>query len=175
MSLVEFLGFLISVAAVLFLFLRHMWEGTHRNPEHMRDEEQKQKQVLQDFLKSLDIELEDEKQGPPLKKIEPQKQILKPPPAKKPKRSVEDGFQYQARLDAYKQSTSSDKWGLKTSIEQEVRKFDERSVVSPDMQLKGKLKVAPGESRGSYAIRQLTNRKQMFIFQTLLNRPKGLL
>lgn len=62
MDFSEFFGFLISVGALLFLFLWPLWQAfsRKRNPEKYAEEEKAKQKRLQKLLKTLDIEPEEE-------------------------------------------------------------------------------------------------------------------
>lgn len=80
MSFMEFLGFLITVGGVIFILIQHAWENyqKRKNPEMEGN-----KEVLRDFLKSLDVDLDSEpeplpKPMPPVHKEIPKKKIIPP-------------------------------------------------------------------------------------------------
>lgn len=62
MSFIEFIGFVISIAALFFLFIKRFLEDRRRakNPEQFKEEPQ-ERQALKEFLKSLEIDMEEDK------------------------------------------------------------------------------------------------------------------
>ena len=83
MEFIEFLGFIITMIAMVFLLARRAREEKRRraNPEAYEQEESEKEEELRDFLRSLDpnLELYPPKPPPPPPKVAPP-----PPPTPKP-------------------------------------------------------------------------------------------
>lgn len=92
MNLIEFIGFIISFLAFLYLMFRRVFEDISRNsrsPEELRRKtEMKQEQKLKEFLKSLEVDMEETEdygeEPTPVRSlpspIPPPKPALKPAP-----------------------------------------------------------------------------------------------
>lgn len=82
MGFVEFIGFVISLIAMIFLVTKRFFEERKRrlNPEEYARREQEQEENLRRFLKSINVDSEDEEEfSPP---PHPQKHYSQmPPPA----------------------------------------------------------------------------------------------
>ena len=189
MSFIEFFGFLISISAVIFLALRHTWEEWQRKkyPEKYALDKEKQGDVLKDFLKSLDVDLEDD--APPAPKPIPKipKAVVKTPSVakvrvqlpKKIKQSLlDEEFSYQTSLDQYKQITQIENRKLKTSIGDDAKKFAYDRVGSADLRVKrdaySLIQKVEEPARGRKVLSRFKYSADMFIIQTILNPPKGL-
>lgn len=86
MTLIEFIGFLITLTAMTFLVFRNAWEQRRKrsHPEEYRSEKDKQEQTLKEFLKSLDVDMkETDEEEPEEEEIEEIEYRPMPPP--KPK------------------------------------------------------------------------------------------
>lgn len=57
MTLIEFIGFVISLAAMIFLVVKHFWEQGQRRryPEKYAEEQKKKEKFLSEFMKSLNL------------------------------------------------------------------------------------------------------------------------
>lgn len=70
MSFIEFIGFIMTMAAMVAILAKKSWEERDRqkNPEKYRKRENRREQDLKKMLKSLDIDIEeDEEPAPPPK------------------------------------------------------------------------------------------------------------
>jgi hypothetical protein len=74
MSFIEFLGFIISILAMVFLFVRKTMENRRRrlHPEEFEKEHEEEERAVEELLASLNIHLEPQ----------PQHKSPPPPPAK---------------------------------------------------------------------------------------------
>lgn len=63
MTLIEFIGFVISLAAMIFLVIKHFWEQGQRRryPEKYAEEQRKKEKLLSEFMKSLNLRENDDK------------------------------------------------------------------------------------------------------------------
>jgi len=111
MNFSEFITFLISAGVVIYVVLKRLWESRQREkyPEQYALKEKEQKEQLQQFLKSLDVDLSDEEE--PLFKPIPKKAPEPPPykPLPQPKTQLKPIEEFQPhRRDAYAIATHRD-------------------------------------------------------------------
>ena len=176
MDFTQFLGFLIAVGAMFFLMVRRAMEEVKRrkNPELYEAEQRKQKDVLKNFLKSLEVDMEEDEEVPAISKrrVEPPP----PPPAmvkkQKPKRASED-YKFTDKLENYKPEPSIEKRKLKTNIEDRYRDFSGERVISGQRDAYA-LKKMEQPSRAHQLLTQVQNKKNMVILYEILHKPKGL-
>jgi hypothetical protein len=171
MNFIEFLGMVISLAAVLFLVFRNIWKAIqhHRYPELAKEEEQQQEESLKNLLKSMNIDIENEDFSPP----KPKKA---PPPAPTPKAPKVKYSRPSAPLQKQRESGALHREDYQRETASEKRKFEsnleERSKVKSDHDYY----QDADRSRPSRAY-QLTrgkhSRQELIILQEILNPPKA--
>jgi len=185
MSLIEFIGFIISVTAMIFLLVRRAWEERHRrkHPEEFKDEQQRQEQTLKQFLKSLDIDMEDEEEFSPPPKPRVEQPVEPPPPphemqaqAKpKPHRLLqEDEYRFRDKIESYHPESKIEKRKLKIRIDDRYKGFTGEHIVSPELSEKPEVYHAIEKLKSSRARRlvtQLHSRKDMIVYQEIMNPP----
>lgn len=126
MSLIEFIGFIIVMAAMIVLYAKRSWEERKRrmHPEQYADENEEQEQILRQFLLSLEGKEES------VLKAEPPA----PPPLPEPEH---DEFEHQIKQEKLKMKGSQRKIfhapGEKTA-------YQEKKKGTSRYELKGKLK-----------------------------------
>lgn len=102
MNFVEFLGFIVSLAAFIILAYKRARDARRQQPDEYHLDSDEQDKKLREFLKSLDVEVEEEKPlpRPPVKR----KAAPKPPvPASQPYEFTTTQFKaYQPLLKAEK-------------------------------------------------------------------------
>jgi hypothetical protein len=190
MTFIEFLGFIISMAAMIFLFVKRGLDERKRrqNPEAYEEELEKQDGKLRDFLKSLEMDMEqiDQIAPPPM----PKKKVLPPPPPKIkpvaplgypkiPKRAVEGDYDLQARLEHHKPKSDSEQRKIKPSYE-DYKAQDAQRVASQGLGERAELsynverqKNRP-KSRGVQVLSSLKSKKDWMIIQEVLGQPIAL-
>lgn len=178
MSLVEFIGFVISMVAMAFLFIKKVYDERQRrlNPEKYAETERKKEQALQEFLKSLELERNEEEEED---EEEEEPVLIKPPPA--PQMAKQHKVPFRSTLDHYKPVTLIEQRKIQTNIEKR-RPFEAgdhlisdtfkiQSVTDPSYEVE-RLKI---KSRGEKALEELSSRRQLFIIKEILDKPKGML
>lgn len=113
MSLIEFIGFVISLAALIFLFFRKVSEERYRreHPKEFEEQEKQKEQAMKEWLKKMNIEVdedeeeeEEEEEEIPIPKPQPKKMINKQPPPPLPskafKRYANDSVYEVSRLES---------------------------------------------------------------------------
>lgn len=140
MDFTEIIGFLISLFAFIFLMYRRATARRNQNPQEEIDQEKR----LKEFLKSLNVEIEedDEEEERPIRPPSP-------PPIKKPMPAIQkqapvnyENYRFDSKMDSYKQSFE-----------------DEYHMIQ---------KAVP--SRGRKLLSSLKSPKEMIILNEVLNR-----
>lgn len=184
MSLVEFIGFIVSLAAMIFLIVKRVWDETQRrrNPEKYAHETEEQEQTLKEFLKSLDMDLNSEKGVPPQHPsvAKPKKAVKTPYIASSsaPHKQKVDKFQFKSSLDDHHQETSIEKRTLKTSIRDPYRDHIEEEILSSEFR-KGEKSAyeiinVRKKSRASKIIHGLPSAKDMLVIKEIFGPPKSM-
>lgn len=151
MSWVEWIGFLISVTFLLFLLLRGVWETRQRNqnPEEYYKEQRLKQKRYKEFLKSMEIDVEDDFEQDEEEEIE-ERHI---PPAPKS----------NGRVPAF----------IKPSPVITPRTpFAPTAMQQPTVQ---PLSTKPESevAKGKIVISQLKSKKAMIILHAIVGRPKS--
>jgi hypothetical protein len=149
MSIVEFIGFLISFIAVIFLFFKNRYE--QKAVEYTESEEEKEENLsLQRILTSLQEERE-------TLEIKPQKPPSAPPKVeKKP-----------ARLKNYQMTSQIEQRKIKSRLENRQLK---PTVKKPE---EAELVVIRPPSRGRLLVNQLPRLANLVVYEAILGKPKG--
>lgn len=68
MTFPEIIGFIISILALLFLFLRPVWDARERrkHPQEYQKKQQEREKRLKQFMKTLDSEVEEDEEEEPV-------------------------------------------------------------------------------------------------------------
>ena len=185
MSFIEFIGFVISMVALIFLFSKKIFDQRRArlNPEESEREEEEQKRNLKEFLRSLEIDMEDQEQfkppPPPPKITPPQPPKERPRGQQKPRpasRVLNDPF--KAKLEQRQFETAIEKRGFKTNIEDRFyQSFDER-LLSSDFRKASTdaydVILFDQTPRIQHLVGQLPSLREMIIIREIIGPPKGL-
>jgi hypothetical protein len=187
MSLIEFIGFLISFAAMIFLLGKGVWDNRARrqNPEEYYRKVRTKEQNLKKFLKSLDVHTEDEDEDEDEidekeeAKAPAAKQAVPPSPFQKPYQQrllAEDQYHFQDRLDHYQTQTAIDQRKLKIAIENRFKGDLSMNIVSADLREMNDYHAIVSEkpSRANRLINRRSSRQEMILYQEILNPPLAL-
>lgn len=188
MSLIEFIGFIISMAAMIFLLGRRVWEERYRreHPEEFKEEKHKQEETLKHFLKSLDIDMEDEEEDahpkprmekPAVPPPPPPRAIQAPAQQKSHRLLQQDQYKFKDKLDSYRQESQIENRKLKNSIHDRYKDYKGDRIVSPDMRYMAEAYhaiVKPKPSRANRLVNRLYSRKDMIVYQEIMNPPVGM-
>ncbi|MCE5319162.1 MAG: hypothetical protein LLG04_17595 [Parachlamydia sp.] len=185
MEVSDVIGFIVSVFVMLFIIGRHVFSERRRqqHPEEAKLEERKQKETLKNFLKSLDVEMDEldeeeemEARRPPVikKAPPPPPQIVQKP---QPHRKVQDDFRFQTKVEQRRFETSVEQRRLETAVEKRKRDFG-ANIISQEL-LRGPdaysraLTKTQKPSYGTNLIARIGSKKEMVILQEILNPPKA--
>ena len=194
MSLIEFIGFIISFIAMIVLFFRRTIERRRQaqNPEYYEQLEQRKEANLREMLRALDVQYEprneedeDEEEEDDL----PSSSYSTGQPAtpysldlKKPRRSVRDEFQYRSKMESYKPQTVLEKRRLQTNIEERYKSLPFGAhIVSSDMEeeMEGhsnpySLQKVARKNRINQVLAGLDSKKDIILMQEVIGPPKAL-
>lgn len=151
----EFIGFLISLIA--FVYLMWKWRSEERaknkNPEEYDRKKKQQEENLRLFLKSLDIEMEKPVPPPPPKKKKPAAPKVAP-------KEIPKEIPYESHFEKYEFKSALDERYKEVTHLQAAPKYEVHQRRS--------------NSRVEKMIKALPSLKQMIIMQTVIGKPKGL-
>ena len=186
MDISQIIGFIISVLAILYIVTKRVKEERLRkeHPEEYEKEQQKQEANLKQFLKSLDVEMEDKKMNPPPKPVQKltasqaSKTVKKENLPPKPQRIVSDEFIYKSDLDNVHLKNDISQRKIHSHIEDKYTDIYGERVVSVDLrevsnrtyEVIQKIRV----SRGEKLLQSMPTKKNMVILYEIYGTPKGL-
>jgi hypothetical protein len=174
MDLIEFIGFIISITAIVFLMGRSLWEQYQRrvHPEWVEQQRLKQEAQLKQFLRGLEIESDDEEEEEEEveEDFEPPKKKAEPPPAPlfQKKRSTEYGF--RPKLEKFKQESKIEQRQFRSALED--RAVQSYGSVNQDLLVKHEYKtfIRSTPSRAKKLLKA-QGRKEMMQFHEILSKP----
>ncbi|MDP1836335.1 MAG: hypothetical protein Q8K75_10480 [Chlamydiales bacterium] len=199
MSFIEFIGFVISMAALIWLSVKRGIEERRRqsNPEAYASEREQEQQRYHELLKSLDLPIPEElleaehKTGQSSHRQKKQQQQIKQQPkaqgqqsaakawkAPETKRTVRD-YKFRAPLDTRRQASRIENRRLNNAIEARQNRF-RTTVVSKSLQPEEgvvdpySLEEASQATRSQDIFAQLKDPIQMVVFHELMSKPKAL-
>lgn len=169
--MVEIIGFIISLLALLYLFIKqNVPSQQKRYPPGYQDEEE-MNDPFKEFLKTMEKEAEARETAqympPPPPPLPKKKELLK----KAPSRSLEE----------YRPISSREERHLKSSLEgRHVKsKFNHYEdlpghTLSLSLSHRDEREEKPRASRLQSAVRRLVHRKDMIIYQEVIGKPRSL-
>lgn len=180
----DLIGFIVSVFVMLFIFGRQIFSQRRRqqHPEEAELEDRKQKETLKQFLKSLDVEMDelDEEEEMEARRRPPVLKKQPPPPPRieeKPKthRKVQDDFRFQTKVEQRRFETAVEQRRLETAVEKRKRDFG-ANIISHDL-LHAYDAYAHAKtqqpSKATNLVSKLGSKKEMVILHEILNPPKA--
>lgn len=178
MDLIEFIGFVISILALLVIATRRASEERRRrrDPEAYEKEQEERRKALRQSLREMHIDLDDEEEEEGNDEFLQEEKRNLPPPLPKPitKRTLKDSYQLDARLEKYQPKTTIEDRHLISNIENRDNKIYE--VVSADLHLDESYQLEQSNplSIGGKVLKTLPSMKEMIILNEILNRPLAL-
>lgn len=195
MNLIEFIGFIVSLLAMLVLMVKKRSDERRRraNPEEYERQEMEQADKLKSFLKSINEDMEnDEHLNPEVHRkdhLSPASvgtfpQVPKQTSPSEPHRIAGDQghYKFTTKIEERKLQTNSEKHRLKSSLSglDKNYKFSTGSqTVSTDMIAQNErdaysLKKPMRINRAAIVLSHLKSRKDMVILHEVISAPKGL-
>jgi hypothetical protein len=147
MSLIEFIGFIITICALFFLVIKRKWEERRKreHPEEEHRKELQQKAHLKRYLKSLDLDVEEEEEND---KVLP------------------------SHLSSFQPSYPKKKDPLPLKISQpQLTPYINPKVRNLAEGYHAIVKVK--SSRGHGLVKRLPSKQEMIIYQEIMNPPLG--
>lgn len=155
----EYLGIIISFLALLYLYFKQQSFARHQQ-EHVRpisEEELKEDDALQEFMNAM-------------KKREQQEQAVRhaPPPPKPAKNKWKHA---KSPLEEYRLTSSIETRKVKSSLEDRKLKPSVGERVVPHYEVE---KEEEQPSRAELAVRRLDRRRDLLIYQEIMDKPKSM-
>lgn len=170
MSIIEFIGFIITMVAMVMLFFKRTREERYRreNPDEMEEEGLPPHDPLKQFLKALEGTYEEEEKEQNVRPPSPPPMQVQQTSAKK--RPLSNEFQFQPKMDKHHLDP-------KLAGFHQKREIDSRKLGSSldDRYGDSTYEVHRRESE-SYArkvVDRLHSRRDMMICHEIFSRPKG--
>lgn len=179
MDISDIIGFFITLAAIFYMFFKRAKDL--RNPSNAddMDEEQQQADKLKDFLKSLEIDMEESHDFKPPPKPQITKVAAKPLVREMSKPTPiykkEEKGSFKSDLDDYQTKTNIDDRRLKINIKNRFEGNYGEHLISKEYRGEKVQKLVGNRksSRVKNIIRSLPSKKDMVILTEVLNPPKG--
>lgn len=176
MSVVEFIGFAISVLALLFLYFKNRAD-TIASQEHRgraKEEDFLEGTHLKDFLKSIEKDIAEKEKPKPLPSSPPLPAL--PQIERKHKKaslSALEGRQLTSQLERRKIKSPIENRTIAASIS---RRYEEASPsgVVPLLHHAYAEEIHHAPARGKAAIQRLAHLQDLVIYQEIINKPKSL-
>jgi hypothetical protein len=174
MSLIEFIGFIISFAALVFLFFKQRWEESRRrkNPEQYDEIKRRREEALQNILNGKPIDSLDKpsrsKPKPP--SIPKQKQLKK---ENKNENKRENSFKFKSNLEDHRSASNIEQRHFRYSADA----YSDSKIVSHQFRTEYIANAAyriKRPSKGQLILRNLKSKKEMFIIKEIFDKPKSL-
>lgn len=183
MDFTEVVGFLVTMAAIVYMFVKRAQDRQKSSHTHEEGrEEHEQEANLKEFLKSLEIDMEESEDFKPLPKP---KVVTSVPPtvpqrAPKPKSiykhgPVEEEFKFRSDLDDFKTRTNIEERKLKVGIKNKFEGDYGEHLLSAEFR-GDKMPTLIGYKRPSRIqrlIHSLPSKKDIVLLHEVLDKPKG--
>ena len=177
MSFVEFIGFVISLVAMIFLVTKHFWEERKKrlNPEEYEKREKQQEENLRRFLKSIDVNVEDEEEfsPPPVPKI----RTHSAPPLTQQQQQIKLRDQQRVAAAPLKKSPTVNpgNYGVETATDKKRNLAASQTsyALHPDLKLADSYEVIRVEkiSPTNGVLSRLQSPKDMLIIKEIFDKP----
>lgn len=180
MDFSEVVGFLITMAAIIYMFIKRSQDARKRSQTHdePEDGEHHQAEKLDDFLKSLEIDMKEsgDFKPPPKPKVskpEPRAAYHKAPPPRPLQKQEKSKF--RSSIEDFKMKTNIEERKLKVNSKNKYEgEYGDHLLSS---QFKGnKIPGLIGYKRASRIaklIHQLPSKKDIVLLHEVLDKPKG--
>ncbi len=183
MNFIEFIGFIVTMIVLFFILLRRSWEERKRrqNPEQYEEQEEDREKALREFLRSLNVEVDDtgtfreETPAPP----PPPEPEAPPPKPTRPKRLVRDSYELETGIDEYIKTVGVESRKYETDVGKiEFRELGQ-DILTEDLFLEpstGEWGVIgrKGKPRIQKIFDNLKRPGDLVIYREILGKPKAL-
>ena len=186
MTFIEFIGFLVTMFALIFLYLKRYFNEKKRaeHPEEYEEYQHQKEQALEDFFRSLNIdvpppEIEKEVPPPPPPKKESIPLALQIRQKKRPIRKVKYDYELDTHFDDFEPYSAVADRELEKHITEETIDIYTRDIVSDDLLMAESLKRAYEIPTGRASARietyvdRLDDLRSMILYRELIGPPKS--
>lgn len=188
MTLLEFIGFIVSMLALVVLMIKKVLNERNRraNPELYEREEQEQAERLRAFLNAVHDDMQSDTPSPqPGERVRATPSYSPPreqPNQQKPsKRTVRDEFTFTSSIADRKLSSTVEKRKLKSSLDEKYHGLGSDRIVNTDITsspVRDAYQLKPARSfasnRALKTISHLKSRRDLIVIHEILDKPKGL-
>jgi hypothetical protein len=186
MTLIEFLGFIITMILVIYLSSKRAIEDRKRRLDPNYSEEDEEQDSVQQMVRLLNLSPEDAQALE--KEIKGEPQSPPPPPQairqrmerqkkKKVSRTLSDQYALRTNIEDFKQHSNVAERKFDTNVEHRYEK-PRQSLVSQGLQdnphMDAYAHKTEGQSRVNKLLNKLDSKKDMVILYEILDRPKAL-
>jgi outer membrane biosynthesis protein TonB len=173
--MVEFIGFIISLLALLYLFIKQnsRTERQAHPPGYPPEEEGKEEDPFKQYLRAIEKEAEAREATqhlpPPLPSLPPKvaKKPKKPPPHSLEERRL------QSQIEQRHMKSSLEERHLKSRFNHH-EELPGRTLALPANHLHAEEERMVGPSRVQLALRRLSSRRDLIIYQEIVAKPKSM-
>jgi hypothetical protein len=166
---VEFIGFIISLLALVYLFFKQQSYEHHRQAQSQdfKNEEVDEDDDLKELMKTIDRETaaRDTQHLPPRPP-----QIVKQ--IKKPSSTSFEEYRLASQIEKRQLKSSLENRHLKSKIAQKLEERTLPQIAQPHSHVRDWEEKAP--SRARIALGRLSNRRDLIIYQEIIDKPKSM-
>lgn len=169
--MVEIIGFIISLLALIYLFFKQQSINRYRqeHPEAFIEEEIEEDDPLKEFMKAIERQ----------KAAREASQHVPPPPPKMAKQSKQ--IPLYPSLEDYRMASQIENRQLKSSLENRRinsklgQRFEElpSHTLAPNLHYPGSGQLV-GQTRVGLALKRLSKKQDLIIYQEIIDKPRGL-
>lgn len=174
MSFVEIIGFIISLLALIYLFFKQQSIARYRqeHPDALREEETTEEDPLTELMKAIEKETAARKAAQHLPPSPPKVVRKATQPKLAPITSSLEDYHLASQIEKRKLKSSLENRSLKSPLGQ---RLEEKSLhVIPPPHHPGIEEAFVGPSRGEKALRRLSTRRDLIIYQEIIDKPKSM-
>lgn len=171
MDVFEFIGFIISILALIFILTQRVKSEVNRNkhPEEFEAKQKKEKETLKKFLKSLDLDVEESEDEPPQPALP-----LSSPPKSQPLKE----YQLREKLSQHQLRKNFDDGYFKSDLEKRYKDYDS-NIIKKDLRERRhddpyRIVETRYNSRLKKMMDRLPSKKEMFLFYEIMKPAKAL-
>ncbi|MCB1111908.1 MAG: hypothetical protein H7A37_03280 [Chlamydiales bacterium] len=179
MNLIEFIGFIVAMVALVWLSTRQQIERRRRekNPELYEKQQQEKDRALKEMLRSMNLELVQDQEE------EEDEEFLPPPPVSVEQkkttvhRSVGKSYDFEAELEEHHLKTSLEKQKMTSSFDDRYKK-QRQPIISEGFRIPAELspyaiRVENETSIAEEKIKQLDSLQDMVIINEIFGPPRA--
>ncbi len=190
MTFIEFIGFIISLLALIYLSARRAKEERRRraHPEDYAEEEAREQQAYKELLQKLELPI------PPELEDIPSSQASAPPPAQPPRppvhikkpfvrpttgRTVRHGFEFHSDIEDRKRQTAIEQRHIRSQVNLRDNKRFKPAVASESMRVDTTggaytLGKHRGYSKARQLLEGLNSPGDIVLLHEIIGKPKSL-